>query len=292
VILYNTDRSSATQHWYLYEAEPGQSKGIPSGWSVVDFSDPTRLYGIKKLQIVSILLNAGAEGMQGTYVVQSTKAQPTNVQNLLALLSVVGGGNVAAAQVSARFDGYGCKTIDTGFSTSSIQIGSNIQGSDNSTKLITGSQTITNEAKAWWDVSFALPIKKASAVQYNSTANTVTASQINKQSLFATGDIYPLRTDLKAAYSWSPAIFFGVSLASQPLHSMLMGVSMHFSMASIYAGALLLKQQQLKGLSPGSPGSSDQVTAATSYAYEPSFSVGLKLSIRSTASQIKSATTK
>lgn len=296
VIKLSSDQSAATPQWYLYERKPGYKKGVPSAWSVTDFDNPTRLYGIKKLEVVSIVLNAATDSPTVTYVIQSTKAQPTNVSDFLALLSVVGASGTKASPLSspkpANF--IGCATVDTGFSTSSIQVTANIQvmtsgPNGQNAKLLTASQTITNEAKAWWDVSFALPIKKASALQYNSTSNTVTATQVNKENLFATFDFYPFRSDLRASYSWSPAFFGGVSLASQPLHSILTGVSMHFNMVSVYAGALFIKQQQLNGLATGASGTPAQVSAATSYSYQPSFSVGIKLSIKAGAAQLTSS---
>lgn len=291
VINLSSGQSTATPQWYLLEPEPGYKKGIPDSWSVVDFNNPTRLYGIKTLEVVSIILNSAGEKPTVTYVIQSTKAQPTNVSDFLALISVVGSSGPVAGpdgKVAAPIYVIGCTTVNTGFSTSSIQVGANIPNGAGS-KLLTVSQTITNEAKAWWDVSFALPIKKASALQYSSTSNTVTPTQINKQSLFATFDVYPFRTDLKAAYSWSPALFGGVSLASQPLHSILTGVSMHFSMVSVYGGALFIKQQQLNGLKTGSIATPAQVSSATSYKYQSSFSVGIKLSIKTAAAQLKSS---
>jgi hypothetical protein len=287
VINLNSDQSVATPRWYLYEPRPGYKKGIPTKWTVVDFDDSTRLYGIKKLEVVSVVLNATSTNPTVTYVIQSTKAQPTNVSDFLGLLSVVGAnGPTPAPERASPIYVIGCTTVDTGFSTSSIQVGANIDGSNS--KQLAVSQTITNEAKAWWDVSFALPIKKASALQYSSTSNTVTATQINKQNLFATFDFYPFCSDLKASYSWSPAFFGGVALASQPLHSILTGVSMHFSMVSVYAGALFIKQQQLNGLAVGASGTSAQVSAATKYGFKPSFSVGIKLSIKAGAAQLTS----
>jgi hypothetical protein len=295
VINLSSGQTVATSRWYLYEPKPGYKKGVPSGWSVVDFNNSTRLYGIRKLEVVSIVLNAATATPTVTYVIQSTKAQPTNVSDFLALLSVVGAspppptaGPKLPPPPPPPYYVIGCTTVDTGFSTSSIQVGANIPDKTNS-KQLTASQTITNEAKAWWDVSFALPIKKASALQYSSTSNTVTATQLNKESLFATFDLYPFRSDLKAGYSWSPAFFGGVSLASQPLHSILTGVSVHFSMVSVYAGALFIKQQQLSGLAAGASASSAQVSAATSYGFQPSFSVGIKLSIKAGAAQITSS---
>lgn len=74
---------------------------------------------------------------------------------------------------------------------------------------------------------------------------------------------------------------------SQPLHSLIFGASVGTRFAQFYAGALLLKQQNLSGLSTGGTGSPAQVASATSYVYQPQFSVGIKISISAAASALK-----
>ena len=76
---------------------------------------------------------------------------------------------------------------------------------------------------------------------------------------------------------------------SQPLHSLLFGASVGVHLAQIYVGALLIKEQQLNGLSNGSSATQGQVASATKYTFNPSFSVGIKISISSAVSALSSA---
>jgi hypothetical protein len=81
--------------------------------------------------------------------------------------------------------------------------------------------------------------------------------------------------------SFVPGFFGGVALNSQPLHSLIFGASVGIRLAQVYAGALLIKQQQLNGLSTGSTATETDVKSASSFTYKPSLTVGIKISIRS-----------
>ena len=206
-----------------------------------------------------------------TYKVTVTKQQATNVADLMALLSIV---SPAAALTASSNDWIGCDVVSVE-KTSTIKIDT-AYNEDGVTPL-KASQTFTNEANSHWDVSFALPIKKASALQYSSTSNTVTASKINKSDLFAVADFYPIPVNLSATNaSLIPAFFGGVAMNSQPLHSLIFGASVGIRLAQVYAGALLVKQQNLNGLSAGSSASPSQVASASSYSYKPQFTVGIR----------------
>jgi hypothetical protein len=118
-------------------------------------------------------------------------------------------------------------------------------------------------------------------------ANTVTASQINKSDLFAVADFYPYPVDLaNNKFTFIPGVFAGVAMNSQPLHSLIFGGSVGLKLVQVYAGSLLIKQQQLNGLSPGSSATGTQVAAATSYVYKPSFTIGIKISVKGAAAAI------
>jgi hypothetical protein len=54
----------------------------------------------------------------------------------------------------------------------------------------------------------------------------------------------------------------------------------------VYAGALLIKQQTLNGLSTGSPATPAQLASATTFEYKPSFSIGIKISVKGAVTAI------
>jgi Fibronectin type III domain len=280
-------QSVGSTNWYVYSKDKTFRKGFANGWQLQDFDGATRLYGAKNVLLVSILLNdvTPSPSPAISYAVTVTKTQPTNVAAVLQLLGLVFPAAGAPGQPSApNPDYWACSTVPIAYKTSSIKI--DISYTAGGGSPYSGSQSFVNEGKEHWDVSFALPVKKASALTYSSTSNVVTASQINKQDLFAVADIYLYPVDLSKSFSYVPSIFGGVAMASQPLHSLLFGVSFGFPLAQVYGGALLLKQQQLNGLSTGGSATPSQVAGATTYTFKPSFSVGIKISIKSAASSL------
>ena len=274
----------ASNNWYVFAEETGWSRGWPRGWTVSDFDGSTRLYGAKTIWQVSIVLNEqGRDNAHVGYAYTVTKATPSNIANVEALLGVVlpaSGGNKAAAPPNTDPDSYwACSSFPVAYSDSSIKVDTTYPVGE--TSPFSSTVTLTSESKQYWDVSFALPVKKASALQYSSTSNTITPTQINKQSLFATVDLYFPPTNLsRTGYSLVPHPFAGVAMSQQPLHSLLFGGAVGLNLAQVYAGVLLLKQQQLTGgLSSGGTATPTQLAAGTSYGFKPGFSVGVKISI-------------
>ncbi len=280
-----------SNNWYIYSPHKSFVTGFAGGWKLADFDGATRLYGARKILLVSIVehdLTAYGPGLGPVvdYSLTITKQQATNVSDAVQLLGLVFPNKAAAGNPGDHPNYWACSTVPVAYKTSTIKVSLSYTAANNSP--YTASQTFVNEAKEHWDVSFALPVKKASALQYNSTANTVTASQINKSALYAVFDFYPYPVDLKnSKFNFIPGIFAGVAMNSQPLHSLIFGASVGTKFAQFYAGALLLKQQNLSGLSTGGTGSPAQVASETSYVYQPQFSVGIKISISATASALK-----
>jgi hypothetical protein len=143
--------------------------------------------------------------------------------------------------------------------------------------------SVTDETKAWWDASVAVPVSKISDVQYSSTNDTVTPKTVNRQSVFAVADFFIPRKDLvNMQYSLIPHPLVGVSMASKPLQSLLFGGAIGFSFGEVYFGANLLKQQSVgNGLAPGSTATPGELAASTRSGFNTHFSVGINLSVKS-----------
>lgn len=282
-------QSVSSNNWYIYSKGKAFISGFAGGWQLADFDGATRLYGARRVLLLSVLENnftpAAQDSPAISYTLTVTKQQPSNVANIVQLLGLVFPQAKAAGIAAVPASYWACSDIPIAYKTSSIKISLSYTAGGGSP--YTASQSFTSEAKQRWDVSFALPVKKASALQYSSTANTVTASQINKSDLFAVADFYPYPVDLaNNKFNFIPGFFGGVAMNSQPLHSLIFGGSVGLSLAQVYVGALLIKQQQLNGLSTGSSASGAQVAAATSYVYKPSFTVGIKISVKAAAAAI------
>ena len=153
---------------------------------------------------------------------------------------------------------------------------------------------MTDEPKAWWDVSVAVPVSKVSAVQYSSVNNTVSPATVNRQNAFAMLDIFIPEKDLVGThYSLIPHPLVGVSMGSKPLQSWLLAGAIGFTFGELYVGANLLKQQSLTGgVAAGSTATPTQLTAAISKGFQPHFNVGINISVKAAFSAIKNATAK
>ena len=269
-------RQIASNNWYVFS----RLNHWFHTWSLSDFDGGTRLYGAKRIVMLGIYTNVSQSvGSNASYKFTVTKTLPSNITAAEALLGAVLPAPAPGGPAGDTF--IGCASVPIAYSTSSIKVDSTYPSTGGATAT-QGSQTFVNESRQYWDVSFALPVKKASALQYSSTANTVTATQINKQSLFATVDLYLPPANLSAtAYSLIPHPFAGVAMDSQPLHSLLFGGAVGLHLAEVYVGALLIKQQELSGLSSGASATPGQVSSATTYGYKASLSVGIKISISS-----------
>ncbi len=279
----------SSNNWYVYNKNKTFVNGFAGGWKLTDFDGATRLYGAQRVLLLSILENnlapAARDSPSIAYTLTVTKQQPTNVANVMQLLGLVFPQAKAAGLRAVPASYWACSAVPIAYRTSTIKI--DLSYSAGGGSPYTASQGFTSEAKQHWDVSFALPIKKASALQYGSTAGTVTASQINKTALFAVADFYPYPVDLaNNRFNFIPSFFAGVAMNSQPLHSLIFGCSVGSKLAQVYVGALLIKQQQLNGLLTGSSGTAGQVTSATTYTYKPSFNIGIKISIKAAAAAI------
>lgn len=125
-------------------------------------------------------------------------------------------------------------------------------------------------------------------MKFDSTNNTVTSTQTSTQNMFAMLDLYFKPVDLSQTnYSLLPHPIAGVSLAKQPLHKILVGGAIGFYFAEVYAGALLVKQQSLNGLTTGSAATPQQVAATSQYSYKTQFTVGINLPVRSIVNSMK-----
>jgi len=288
-------------HWYLY-----QDIG-PGKWSQEDFTTTDRLLGIKKLYVLSLQFNAksimndSAISFIPDYDITITKKTPTNITHLYELLSAFAGGTTAAdAKVSpVSLDGdrtEGCSSdlmdvwsggvLNIQYNPSDITIKSTFRRlpSDSEQKLA-DDITLDNEGLYYWDVTFAVPVKKVSQIQFDSTSGTATPANVSNTTVFAVLDGYFPPTDIKSGgFRFIPHPIGGVAFAKQPLSKILIGGAWGPKPSELYIGALFVKQPILSGNTSCSNASGATETGKTHYCAQ--FSIGINVSISSIASKL------
>jgi hypothetical protein len=290
-------------HWYLYR-DVATDK-----WSQEDFTSAKRLLGAKRLYVLLVQLNA-ANLIGGSspdysvlytpnYDVTVTKKTPANVAHLYALLQTYTGGatggtgtiqsqlramNLAAPPPPNAVWGGGVLNIQ--YRPSDILIKSTFRiepaGSD---QRLADDITFDNEGPYWWDVGFAIPIKKISELKLDSTSGTATPAKVNGQNVFAVLDGYLRPVDVKGGgFTAIPHPIGGVAFAKQPLSRILVGGAWGPKASEIYLGAMFVKQPILSG--NGSCGSASGASLTGRYHYCSQFTIGINLSVSAIASKL------
>ncbi|WP_433971869.1 hypothetical protein [Tunturiibacter lichenicola] len=289
-------QSIKTTNWYVYR-NYGTRKW--NRWGQGDFSGNNRLYGASKIVLLYLHLNAsdfGPHPYSVRYQLTIAKRIPTNLQAVSQLAQlIIPSSKVAAAPTKSNLWGGG--VIDVGYKTSDIKVDSFLETPSTtgastavSTKL-SPTYSLINEPKEYWDVSVAVPVHSVSSLQYTSSNNTVVPTQISKQNVFAALDLYFPPIDLAGSnYSLIPHPIVGVSMASQPLHSILVGGAIGFSFAEVYVANDFVKQQLLNGVTSGGAATPAQLAAASKYSFTSQFTIGINLPIKAAVSALQKAT--
>lgn len=290
----NKNQTVQSSNWYIFNSS---SKGYFwrnfSHWTQADFSGNNRIYGVNKLIILFVHLNiSNPNGSRScpipysaTYEIDIQKRTPTNQSHLAQLAQLAVPAGASGAQIErappcpiGSYSIWGGDAFAIGYSTSTISFSSSItdpNGADQPTNLAPKYQIIS-EARSYWDISVAVPIKKISAVQYNTSGSTVVPSQVNRQNSFAVVDFYlPPRDLVGTNYSLIPHPLVGVSMAQQPLHSILAALGSGTNFGEIFAGIDFLKQQSR--LKP------------SRYITKGQFSVGINIPINGVYQSLKKA---
>jgi len=306
----NDIKSIRSTNWYVYRKHGNAWIGY---WNQADFSGNSRLYGAATIVFLYVELNASidlCDPYQVRYQLTISKRVPTNVQAVQQLAQIIVPSDAGAAKRAAKAvpggatcptiihtNVWGGKVLKIGYKTSDIKIDSyqltkaNGPMSARVSTPLSASLPLINEKKQWWDVSVAVPVKSVNALQYVSSNDTVVPTKIAKQNLFAIADFYLPPIDLAGTtYSMIPHPIAGVSMASQPLHSFIVGGAIGLHFAEVFVASDWVKQQSLTGLSSGSPATQQQLSAATSYKYKAQFVVGINLPVKAAYSALQKTT--
>lgn len=281
------DQTAISQNWYVYHS------GL---WTQDKFTDAKRLYGAKYVYFLFVHLNVRPSSHPYTarYEFEITKKTPSNIEAIFLLAQLAASPGALTTEEPKNV--WGGRRVEIGLQPSDITISPRYvtdASSANRGNELANAQTFDNEGKHYWDVSLAIPIKKISELQFDSTNSTVTPSKIATTNAFGVLNLYLPSVDLKGtSYSYIPHPIAGVALSHQPLHKILIGGAVGLHYAQLYAGALLVKQQHLAGLQTGSPATSSQVASASHYEYDTQFTVGINLPVRTAIDALKKSSKK
>jgi hypothetical protein len=289
-------------HWYLY-------RDVPDGqWSQEAFTSTKRLMGVNRLYVLLLHVNPRISGTPERYVVgytpnydfTITKKTPSNVAHLYALLQAyTGGASVAQGsgqtlKASAKPEEapplpdaiWGGGVLNLQYRPSDILIKSTYTpSSSDSDPNLADDITFDNEGPYWWDVGFAVPVKKISDLKLDSTSGTATPAKVNTQNVFSVFDFYLKPVDVKgSSFMAYPHPIAGVAFAKQPLHKILVGGAWGPKTSEIYVGAVFVKQPSLSGSNSCSNPTGTSFTGSGHWCTQ--LSVGINLSVSAIASKL------
>jgi hypothetical protein len=282
------------QNWYLYSFSP--KKGY---WEADDISKDAHLSGAGALYFLAIQLDADSSALpQAFYTVNVTKKTPANLAHLFAIAQAAGLNSTSSApSANTRADllaaaraanpstlsYWGGGYVVLKYKTSTITVVSSVESGSTTTAQL-GQTIYDNEGLLYWDVSFAVPIRKVSQVQVNQVAGTLAPVSVNQQDVLAVVDGYlpylGLDPSKNVLEHW-PHPLAGVGIASQPLHKILVGGAWGPSFSEIYMGVLFVKQPIFPNSNSCSSTPDTTPAPATAYHFCKQFSIGLNLQVSS-----------
>lgn len=276
------NQTVAAQNWYVYNK--GNAKGLRSDriWSQEDFTGD-RIYGVKKIWLLYVHLNS-AVGYKAYYDFKFTKKTAANVNNLLGLAQIFSsfaGGGIAAAPASARV--WGGSFVETDYVPSDATITANVIPNPTTGAYVAldKPKKFDNEGLYWWDVSVGVPIRRIKELQFDTTNNTVSQKEVDKQNAFALLNLYFPPKDLKGTNaSWIPHFVGGVAIAKQPLKKFMLGAGFGPNFTNFYVGALFTEEKRPATLAEGSTATPDQLNNDLRKHWKTQFTFGINVPVR------------
>jgi hypothetical protein len=293
----SSSTTSPDQRWYVYR--DGK------------LTSAKRLMGVRRFYFMYLHLHRGATTYVTRYDFASTEATPIALDHLYTLASFVVGQQTAKRELAKLSDIWGGKQLDFDYSTSDIAVSSKItKNAQNAAETSTAStndaasggngtansggssagtsgnqatdgaldtpQTFHNEAPPWWDVSVGFPVTNVSELKFDSSANGLTPTQIDKRRLFGLLNFFPLHQQrmqlAEHNFSWIPSLVVGLPLASQPLHKPVVGVGWGPPLLQFYVGSIIAKQ-------PNAP-SGSTLTKSACTGWCPQFTFGINFGVK------------
>jgi hypothetical protein len=224
-------------NWYVYNPQ--------TTWSNQDFLSNKRIYGVRNPYILAIHLNVPAEYIDAfhfAYKYTAVHRTPANVQNLISAIDLF--KPVTKSQSTNAFAMWAIGTLE-GNPPSDITVTSAISHGANEatvTNLETSNTKFDDEGLYRWDISIGVPIVGYKQLQsVVDSAGQINQSNIDKRNLLLLGNLFLKPVDVKDSHFLTvPHLVGGVSIASKPLHSAMVGLGWGPVITNFYVGAMIL----------------------------------------------------
>jgi len=252
----------------------------------------------------------GASGISSTYariryeaaVVRRTPANIENLKTILGLLLPTTHGkdltclNITANDVlwgAGRIDNIGLPS-DISIAGYSVKDASKpVQEADRSSTQIGTTGSYNDEQLYWWDASIGIPVHQIKDLQYSDSDNTVTATQVDKQSAYAMFNlmIHPVDLSNPGDNIW-PRILVGFPLSSSPWDKLFAGGAIGlplkpFKNFQFFAGATFMRTTQPATLAAGDSASNAQFLNDLRIKTTPKFTFGINVPVKSVIDKLK-----
>lgn len=150
-----------------------------------------------------------------------------------------------------------------------------------------------DEQLYWWDASIGIPVHKIRDLQYSDSDNTVVASQVDRQSVYAMFNLMIRPADLTDPKSniW-PRLLVGFPLASSPWDKLFAGAGIGiplkpFRNFQFFAGATFIRSKQPATLAAGSSATEAELQNDLKLKTTPKFTFGINVPVKSVIDQLK-----
>ncbi len=297
-----------SSNWYVYHG---------GDRTLRDFNQRGRLFGAKRVYFLLIHLNKQPNlDYRPIYEVYVEEVLPTQVAHLLAAFDLF--RTVTSSLPAGRNSPqniYVADYMDQDTATSKITIKPRIiklkrvginceqatEPEDFCSKCpvvlaakpedVSESRVFDNEGRSWWDVSIGIPIKRASQLEFDSTANTITAKKVDKLNILALLNLYYPKVDVKEGnFGWVPHFVGGIAIAKQPLKKYLLGAGWGPRYVQFYVGLLRTEVKEPRTLMEGDNATPGQLNNDLKKVWKNSVGFGINISVKAAANMLKKTT--
>jgi hypothetical protein len=241
------------------------------------------------------------------YEAAVVRRTPANIENLRTILGLLFGAhaeNLACINLAADDVLWGAGRIDkiglssdvsiAGYSVDNIDdVGKPVKEDERSQRQLGSLGSYNDEQLYWWDASIGIPVHKIKDLQYSDSNNTVTASQVDKQSAYAMFNVmlHPVDLSDPGNNKW-PRILVGFPLASSPWDKLFAGGAVGlplkpFKDFQFFAGATFLRTKQPATLAPGDAADPAQLQNDLRIKTTPKFTFGINVPVKSVIDRLK-----